>query len=121
MVVLIEDRISFVLPPEPVLNDSIQRNAFAAVAICNRDHLIERLITVLRLDKAIRPAWQHGRVARQGAILMDDPIHLRAIDKEVINPVPGRRVEREFEREAVIEIGERSRVPDNSVTSRRYQ
>ena len=63
VVVVVEDGIAFVLPPEPVLHHDVEGDVFGAVAVGDGEDLVERGVAVFRLDEAVGPAGQHRSVA----------------------------------------------------------
>src|SRR5713226_7297427 len=100
----IENGIAFRLPPKPILHDRIERNMLFAIAVSNSKDLLLGNITVLRLEEAVSPFGKHGRVASQVAILVDNLVHLRAIDQVIVDRVRRQRAELERQRKPVVRI-----------------
>ena len=115
--VLVEDGVAFVLPPEPVLHDGVEREVSGAIARGDAEHLVLRDVAVFGLEEAVGPLRQHGRMAGQVAVAVDDRVHLGAVDEVVVNRVAGQGGELEREREAVVDLGERGGVPHQRVAA----
>src|SRR5258708_30363648 len=81
----VEDRIALRLPPEPILYDRIERDMLLAIVVSNIEYLVLRNVAVFRLKETIRPLGEHGGVARQLAILMNDLLHLMTRHAVVAN------------------------------------
>ena len=88
---------------------------FGAVAVGDGENLVEGGVTVFGLDEAVGPARQHGSVAGEVAVLVDDVVHLRAVEDEVVDAVAGDGIEGELEGEAVVDVGVGGGVPNDSV------
>ncbi len=105
VVVVVEDGIAFALPPEPVLHHDVHGDVFGAVAVGDGEDLVEGGVAVFGLDEAVGPARKHGGVAGEVAVLVDDVVHLGAVEEEVVDAVAGDGVEGELEGEAVVDVG----------------
>src|SRR5882757_10781056 len=106
MVVLIKVGVAFVLPPEPVLHHDIHGDVLGAVTVGDGDDFIQRGITILRLNKTIGPARQHGRVTSQVTVLMNEVVHLGTVDDKVIDTIASHRIEGELEWKTIVYIRE---------------
>ncbi len=114
-VVVVEDGVALALPPEPVLHHDIHGDVFGAVAVGDGEDLIERGVAILGLDEAVGPAGKHGSVTGEVAVLVDDVVHLGAVEDEVVDAVAGDGVKGELEGEAVVDVGVGCGVPDDAV------
>ena len=117
-VIAVEHRVAFapLLPPEPILHHRVQRNMPAAVLIGDRQNLRLRCVAILGLEEPIGPLRKQRRMARHGAVCMDNPVHPRAIEHVVIHLAGGHRFKVQVQWKAVIHVGERGRVPQDSIT-----
>ena len=92
-----------------------------AIALRDLANLVERYVAVLRLKEAVGPLRQHGRVAGHGAVLVKNGVDLRAVEEVVVDRLAGDGSELQIEREAIVKIGERRRVPHQPVALARNQ
>ena len=113
----VELRIAFAarFPPEPVLNNGIQRDVPAPVLVGDVQDFGLRRVAILGLEKTIGPLRKQRRVPGHRPVFMDNPVHVRAVEHVVIHLVAGHRFKVEVERKAVIHVGEGGRVPEDSV------
>src|ERR1019366_6091927 len=115
VIVGIEDWVALGLPPEPVLHYCIEWDMLLSIALRDPANLVERYIAVFRLKESVRPLRQHGRVAGHGAVLTENAVNLRAVEEVIIDRLAGDGSQLQIEREAIVEVGERRRVPQQPV------
>ncbi len=115
MVVGVEDGIAFLLPPEPVLHDSVHRDMLPAIPAGDIQQLLRRDVLVLRLEETVSPEGQQRGVSGQIAVLMNHLVHFRTGDEVVIDRIAGVRDERELQRKAIVGEAECSRTPHQGI------
>ncbi len=108
-------------PPEPVLHDVVDRDVQCAILRCNALDLRLRLVLVLALPEAVGPAPEERHFARQFAIVADDLVGFRAVDKVVVDAVGDFGADIERMNESVIHAAARGIVPEDAVAVGRDQ
>ena len=121
VIVGVEVGIALVLPPEPILHHRVQGNVLLAIALRDSGDLVERYIAVLGLEETVSPLGQHRRMTGQVAVLVDDGVHLRAVEEVVVDRFAGHGAEGDFGGKAIVDVGEGRRVPHQPITLARYQ
>ena len=86
----IEDRIAFCFPPEPILNDGIQRYVLFTIAVRNSKNLVLRNVAVLLLKESICPFGKHRSVSGQVPVRVDQLIHLWTTNEVVVDRVASK-------------------------------
>jgi hypothetical protein len=115
VIIGVKDGIAFGLPPEPVLHHSIQGDVLIAITLRDLLNFVEGDISILGLEESESPLRKHGSMTAHASILMDDSVHLRSINHVIIHGRAGDRAELQFQREAVIDIGQRRCVPKDCI------
>ncbi len=114
----VENRIAFaaLLPPEPVLHDRIHGDVPGAIFGGDGENLVLRLVAVLGLEEAVSPLGKQRHMAGHGAVLMDDGVHLRAVEDVVVDLRRRHRFQVQIEGEAIVHVAEGGGVPKNGVS-----
>src|SRR5258708_34978918 len=86
-IILVEDVLTFPIPPEPILYDVIRRNVQLPVFPRDSQYFLLRPVSVLALPEAISPFAEHGRLPRQFAVIGNDLVESRAVEEVIIDVV----------------------------------
>ena len=120
-IVLVEYVLPFAVPPEPVLNDAIDRQMQITIPLCNARDFFLRFVAVLALPEAVGPPAEQRRLSGELAISGDDLVKLRAINEVVVNRVGHFGADIHHMHEAVVYPATRSIVPEDPIALRREQ
>src|SRR5712691_6108240 len=102
-IVLVEDWFPHRVPPEPVLDNVVQRDAQIAVLAGDALQLLLRSIAILALPIAVRPLTKEGCLPGQLAVGGDDGVKLGAVEEVIVNRVGNFRTEIERVYKTVVE------------------
>jgi len=110
-----EGEVAAVGPPMPVLHDGVEGNVLVAVLDGDLEELAGALVSVFGLEEAVGPLAEERRLPGHCAILVDDLVHLRAVEEVVVDGVACVGGEDHFAVEAVVELGSGGGVPEQAV------
>ena len=116
-IVLVENGIAHRVPPEPVLDDVVERNVKRAVFPGDVEQLGLRVVAVLALPVTVGPLSEHGRFPGEFAIGRDNVVEIGAVEKVIVDSVRDVGCEVERVQEAVVEKAARGVVPKNAIAS----
>ena len=114
-IVLIEDVLTFAVPPEPVLDNGIGRQVQVAVLLRYAEDFCLRLVAVLTLPEAVRPPAKQRGGASEFTIGSDDFVEFGPVYEVVINRIGNFGADIHHVHKPVVEAGTRSIVPKDSI------
>ena len=121
-IILVEDELTFAIPPEPILHDVVDGDVQVAILASNAEDFILRLVTILALPEAVSPLAEHGSLPGEVAIAGDDLVEVRTVEEVVVDDVGDFRADVKIVGEAIVEAAARSVVPENAVAlARQHQ
>src|SRR6266496_3269441 len=106
-IVLIEYELTFTIPPEPVLNDVVDRDVEVAIFARNAQDLVLRSVAILALPESVSPLAEHGSLSCEIAIAGDDLVELWAVNEVVVDDIGDFRTNVEIIGEAIVEAAAR--------------
>ena len=86
-IVFVEDGLAHGVPPEPVLDDVVERDVQVAVFLRDGEKFLLRVVAVLALPVAVSPFAEEWRGAGEFAIVGDEAVEVGAIEKVIVHRV----------------------------------
>ena len=117
-VILVPRHLPHRHPPEPVLHNVVHRYMQSPVSRRHRLQFLLRLVFVLALPEPISPPAKQRNLAGQFAIVPDNLIRLRPVNKVVVHPVRNLRAQIKRMNKPVVHHAPRRIVPEDPIPIR---